>query len=245
MPKAHPPDTKMQGGTNKSRGKRKIAFTLAEVLITLGIIGIVAAMTLPSLTAKWQQRAIDSQFKRAYSNLYKAMTMMKAKLGEIPQCYYPEKNPNGGNDRSQVSGCVEFYDELMQQLKVLKTCKGNAYNDGCIPKYQGVDTIKKYEDTSSISGCGGYSQSRILNRNYAYVLNDGTIIFLYSALPGWGSVFAIDVNGKKGPNRWGYDLFSFSWNERNHTVFLKAGNCSIIEDGGRTSNELLLGIKKD
>lgn len=222
---------------------KKRAFTLAEVLITLGIIGVVAALTLPVLTAKWQEKAIDSQFKRAYSNIYNAMTMVRAKLGEIPQCYYTQDNANGGNDQSQVAECETFYDKLMAQLKVLKVCKGNAYRDGCIPKYNGVDTIKKYEDTSSITGCSGYRQNYILNRNFAYVLNDGAILFLYAPLPGWGSVFALDVNGKKGPNKWGYDVFSFSWKETNHFVYMQAGNCSLVEEGGRGPKEILTNVK--
>ena len=200
-------------------------------------------MTMPALTAKYQKRVIDTQFKRSYSNIYNAMRMMQAKLGEFPQCYYTEGNANGGIDRNQVAECGTFYDELMAQLKVLKVCKGNAYRDGCIPNYNGVDTIKKYEDTSSISACGGYSRNNILNRNYAYVLNDGTILFLYEALPGWGSVFALDVNGKKGPNKWGYDVFSFAWKETNHFVYMQAGTCSLVEDGGRTPAEILINIK--
>lgn len=44
---------------------RKIAFTLAEVLITLGIIGVVAAMTLPSLITNYQEKQRVSQLKKS------------------------------------------------------------------------------------------------------------------------------------------------------------------------------------
>ena len=220
------------------------AFTLAEVLITLGIIGIVAAMTMPALVAKWQAKAIDSQFKRVYSNFYNALTMIKANNGEIPQCYYTQNNSNGGSDLSQVAECVQFYKELSEQMKVLKICEGNAYSKGCIPKYQGVDTIKRYEGTSTIIGCSGFTQSNILNKNYAYVFNDGAIMFLYDKLPGWGSVLAVDVNGKKGPNKWGHDVFAFGWKERNHAVFLEVGGCELQEEGGRHSEDILLNAAR-
>ena len=47
----------------------KKAFTLAEVLITLGIIGIVAAMTLPTLIGKYQKKQTVTQLKKAYRDI--------------------------------------------------------------------------------------------------------------------------------------------------------------------------------
>ena len=49
------------------------AFTLAEVLITLGIIGVVTAMTLPALINKAEKMILKNQFKKAYSNFYNAV----------------------------------------------------------------------------------------------------------------------------------------------------------------------------
>lgn len=43
---------------------KKFGFTLAEVLITLGIIGVVAAMTMPTLVSKYRQRALETAFKK-------------------------------------------------------------------------------------------------------------------------------------------------------------------------------------
>lgn len=60
----------------------KYAFTLAEVLITLGIIGIVAAMTLPALIQKNNSIALETAFKKSYSNLYNAYMMVIAE--EVP-----------------------------------------------------------------------------------------------------------------------------------------------------------------
>lgn len=51
----------------------KKGFTLAEILITLGIIGIVAAMTLPSLISNYRKRVAETRIKRAYSLLNQAM----------------------------------------------------------------------------------------------------------------------------------------------------------------------------
>ena len=54
------------------------AFTLAEVLITLGIIGVVASMTLPALIQKNNAKALEVAFKKSYSNLYSAFNQVIA-----------------------------------------------------------------------------------------------------------------------------------------------------------------------
>ncbi|MDR1327672.1 MAG: type II secretion system GspH family protein [Heliobacteriaceae bacterium] len=47
-------------------------FTLAELLITLGIIGVVAALTMPSLIHKQRNKVLEAKFKRAYNVLFNA-----------------------------------------------------------------------------------------------------------------------------------------------------------------------------
>ena len=51
---------------------KKAAFTLAEVLITLGIIGIVAAMTLPTLIANYQKKVVETRLISFYSKINQA-----------------------------------------------------------------------------------------------------------------------------------------------------------------------------
>lgn len=55
----------------------KEGFTLAEVLITLGIIGIVAALTIPTLVAKFQEKALVSQFKKNIFNVKSGLAIGK------------------------------------------------------------------------------------------------------------------------------------------------------------------------
>src|SRR5699024_10510594 len=59
------------------------AFTLAEVLVTLGLIGIVAAMTLPSLIGNYQKKQTAIRLKEAYSLLNQAIQQSELKNGEI------------------------------------------------------------------------------------------------------------------------------------------------------------------
>lgn len=53
---------------------KKKAFTLAEVLITLGIIGVVAALTMPSLMSNYRRKVAETQLKQTYSILLNAVT---------------------------------------------------------------------------------------------------------------------------------------------------------------------------
>ena len=62
---------------------RKSAFTLAEVLITLGIIGVVAAMTLPSLIGNYKKKQTVTQLKKSYTVLSQAVKMSELKNGSI------------------------------------------------------------------------------------------------------------------------------------------------------------------
>lgn len=64
---------------------RKIAFTLAEVLITLGIIGVVAAMTLPSLITNYQEKQRVSQLKKVYSALSQAFVSALQENGTVDE----------------------------------------------------------------------------------------------------------------------------------------------------------------
>ena len=68
------------------------AFTLAEVLITLGIIGIIAAMTLPSLIQKQQKKMAANQLKVMYSKLYNAIKMAEMHEGEAKYWQYFDEN---------------------------------------------------------------------------------------------------------------------------------------------------------
>ena len=63
--------------------KKRNAFTLAEVLITLGIIGVVAAMTLPTLIQKYQDKSDYTHLKKIYSQLLQATLSLEQEYGPV------------------------------------------------------------------------------------------------------------------------------------------------------------------
>ena len=114
---------------------KKVAFTLAEVLITLGIIGVVAAMTLPTLIANYEKKVTATKAKKAYSELLNAIKMSEAHNGEMKEWTYPE------------SGSIEitrsFVNEYIKPyFNGLKECSvGNDDSCGGPVSYTGVNYI--------------------------------------------------------------------------------------------------------
>ena len=72
--------------------KKKAAFTLAEVLITLGIIGVVAAMTLPTLIANYQKKVVETRLISFYSKINQAYRMSYAENGDTVDWITSDKN---------------------------------------------------------------------------------------------------------------------------------------------------------
>ncbi|MDR1168301.1 MAG: prepilin-type N-terminal cleavage/methylation domain-containing protein [Heliobacteriaceae bacterium] len=67
----------------------KTAFTLAEVLITLGVIGIVAAMTMPSLVQNYKKKEASARLKKFYSSMTQAITLSEIDNGEVAEWVFP------------------------------------------------------------------------------------------------------------------------------------------------------------
>lgn len=64
---------------------RKVAFTLAEVLITLGIVGVVAALTLPTVMSNHRKMVVESKLKKFYSTMSQAVIAAEYEHGEPVQ----------------------------------------------------------------------------------------------------------------------------------------------------------------
>ena len=177
---------------NNSKG----AFTLAEVLITLVIIGTVAAITMPSLVANNNKSEIQSKIKKEYSTLTNAFTMTQADgfvLGK-----------GRGADLDELS------ESIAKHLNVAKTCASGDYS--CMPSSYSY----------LLSSEGSRIRPDLLS---SYLLNDGSSITIasdVSSAPGYSlagnqykygiepSAYAlVDINAAKEPNTWGKDMFLF------------------------------------
>ena len=170
-----------------------IAFTLAEVLVTLGIIGIVAAMTLPALITKNQNKALEAGLKKNYSVILQAFEMYQAEHGE--------------RLKSNTLGKHELKPSIIKYFAVLIDCGYGSGDQGeaCVPMYEIAN--ENYKDFYKTYN--NQTMRLSLLDDGQFILKDGSIIFIENA-GGVNTFITVDVNGYlKNPNRWGHDLFTF------------------------------------
>lgn len=153
-------------------------FTLAEVLITLGIIGVVAAVTLPSLQVNVNQQALSSQISKTYSQLSEGLKMYMTNEG------LDEFDPANFN----VNNFARTY------LQVQYVCNGENDDNCFAPNY------------TTVRGNRSVSRANVLaslsNNDRGFILRDGTTLYMDN------TSITFDVNGRKGPNKIGYDVHS-------------------------------------
>ena len=119
--------TLAEGATHVAHwnNSRKIAFTLAEVLITLGIIGVVAALTIPTLMANHRRKVTATRLKQSYNILYNAIKASEAENGSWLYWDAPEK---GGNTK-------EFAEKYILPYLKYTDVGENTVFDGIPVKY--------------------------------------------------------------------------------------------------------------
>ena len=213
---------------------QKPAFTMAEVLITLGIIGIIAAMTLPSLIGKYQFKVFEVGLKKQYSLLQNAINLGVNEEGyQYCYTYYPKGTSAYQEEKSDCDALQKY---LISALK-LKPFNGNLKQ-----KYAQVNVVKTEGGKSTNWGCS--YDNTMKNAKY-YLSNDGAIFAFFTQR------IIIDINGEKAPNRWGYDVFFMGLSNHNDytnpspKILLTDEFCSIIEKGGRFARTILRNQEVD
>ena len=187
---------------------QKSAFTLTEVLITLGIIGVVAAMTLPGLVNRTRQKELQTAFKKQYSVLQQAILKVKTE-DELTF-----DTDGYGHDNNN------FMKSLARQYKVIRDCGSINSNTGCV--LQNEDKTFTYYKTLN---------NKTLSRAYfddgGFITSDGIAFFVEQGSQSvtTGFLVTIDVNGyQKKPNRMGYDLFMFQITKEGKVIPMGADN---------------------
>lgn len=179
---------------NFGGGGTSVAFTLAEVLITLGIIGVVSAITIPSLIANYQKKVAVIKLKKAYSVISQAIEY--AEIDNGPMADWSMNKPIYDQNLGQI-----WYKTNLEYIL--------PYLDGAVMKYSLYSKNLAYGNSTIIKNLAGNSVNSPLAR-YFIVTKDGMFISIEHV--NWIDIvpyFNVDINGKKGPNTWGKDIFSF------------------------------------
>ncbi len=170
-------------------------FTLAEVLLALGIIGVVSAITIPGLAKNWQEFQYKSAFRKAYSVASQAWYQAVAENSGTfvdkggASCIWADGT---SGDFNADDGRTET---IKSKMKVLKTCVGEK---GCwADKYETYSTLLGNEIT-----IGSYSPY-----DYSWITADG--MCWANPWKGLDEVhLLVDTNCGKNPNKIGQDIFS-------------------------------------
>ncbi len=196
----------------------KYGFTLAEVLITLGIIGVVAALTLPGLIAEHRNKVLIESTKKTYSIIMNALTLAQQAEGGDNSSVFDTSNTSFGTTQ-----------KLAKYFNAPKICENNS-SDGCKKYYitykfsskhliDGITTGESVDypklilaDGSIITvrqmpSCGSHWVSCVRDeKGYCKKDDEGNDIMEPGGDDACGYLY-FDVNGIKGPNQYGRDAY--------------------------------------
>lgn len=180
------------------RPLKRLGFTLAEVLITLGIIGIVAALTIPVL----MQNIQNNQFKQAWKKEYSV-------LSQAAQQYLQDNS-------TTFQGVSNYANIFKDYFHVVKYCPTHASAEGCwVPSGQNYYLQQlNCGGNTNIAGVPDNCPNQDLGAPQGLVLADGTAISAWATSPascneweGYCGWILVDVNGSTKPNTVGKDIF--------------------------------------
>lgn len=194
--------------------KRKIrpaknAFTLAEVLITLTVIGVVAALTLPTLVENHREKATVSKLKKSYSMLNQAYVRALYEHGSLWDWGFAGDSstssidPETGErkyDTQTIANSKLFLDTITEHMSNVTKC----YQPSCDISYYKLKSLAGIENTAKNSA------------HNIFDLPDGTSLFggwltLSSCKNASCGDIGVDINGSKNPpNTDGIDVFFFN-----------------------------------
>ncbi|MBP3924442.1 type II secretion system protein [bacterium] len=175
----------------------KPAFTLAEVLITLGIIGIVAAMTLPALVKNYRALVLQNQFKQAYAELNTASRNFYFHNNFVSLSEFAVEQP-----RFVVLKAFskEFNNVLKSDSRGYDSVDENGNTKGTPYTFYTMNGKSAYRNV--ICDTGGW----IWDGKGRLIGMDDNPKSGYN-----GPKICIDINGEKLPNKFGVDFFVFNF----------------------------------
>jgi len=210
---------------------RRLAFTMAEILLSLTIIGVVAAITLPSLTGNINERTWNTQRKALYARMSQAIALMPALNG-----FGTYSVSGSGSDASITDNVTETFiaSGLSKVLKINNICDNTHFEDcGIVSSYTGMagtqktvpTTLYKLNGHFSSASYSGTTFSTNNSKAVAFETQNGESIIAYynpsciteflneegaevNSFPEKNMClnFVYDLNGSKGPNTVGKDI---------------------------------------
>lgn len=168
----------------------KKGFTLAEVLVTLGIIGVVSAMTVPNLVRNYQNKALVNQLHKVYTEFSQAIELYMSDQKVESMAETELYNNNDG-----LKSFINNY------FKVVSDCGNNYISSASGAKCFSSDPYYAIDDDSHAVLSGNLSCVGM-----AFTLASGAAICAETG-EDFPLYLEVDVNGAQPPNVFGRDLF--------------------------------------
>lgn len=167
---------------------------MAEVLVTLAIIGFVAAMTIPNLLKNTNDAECISAFKKKFSEISQVFDQMRVENGGSLEGFFPSSTPSG------LDSIITQYFNVLYKAGTQNSAGNTVWHDPNKWYYFNNTNI-----TATCGGCAGYK------------LNDGAYMFINAdnnittcndrGISGLCTLLYLDVNGSKKPNTMGKDIY--------------------------------------
>ena len=207
------------------------AFTMAEILLSLTIIGVVAAITLPSLTGNINERTWNTQRKALYARFSQAMALMPS-LNGYGTFSAEQTDSSGSITQSAVDTTTETFitDGLAKVMKINNICDNEHLEDCGIPSTISPGNGASAVNISDITSLRGFNslfaasaaKVPLDTKAAAFETQNGESIIVYynpNCTPDMSgnsgnyyphaemcANFVYDLNGNKGPNTVGKDI---------------------------------------
>ena len=171
----------------------KKGFTLAEVLIVIGIIGVVAALTLPNLNHATGDKERVTKVKKIYAALTEAYDRAEAIYGPTDTWF------NDLTDSEYVKKNERFAKRITEFMKISKDC-GIIENSGCFS----ANAVKYLNDENTLTSLD-INPSGPPVPALRFITSDNMSLFIDLVAHG---IIYIDIDGpNKGKNQLGNDIF--------------------------------------
>ena len=187
-------------------------FTLAEVLITLGIIGVVAALTLPAVITNTQNKERQEALKKAYSVLQQALLLYQKDTGETVT-----RSTFNSKTESLKKAIFPYFNGAID-------CGKGTENTACL--YNNEITTVKYKNYNNTA-----NPPMAWLDDGQYIVTDGMMYFFENENASVDVFIFVDVNGfNKKPNQLGRDLFAFEMVENGRILPMGADGTKYNEN---------------
>lgn len=210
----------------------KRGFTLAEVLITLGVIGIVAAMVLPSVLVQNRERENTAKLKKIYSTMTQAYTRAVAERG-TPDFWdlMGKDDPTGAENLKKILSPYFNVKPSGIEGEVWRNANTRLLNNSATGPNIGASEGNTYSSFSVVDGMS--LAFRVEDKDCKAVFGDS------KALQNVCATFIADVNGSKHPNQFGFDIFQFyitkyglqPYGNQSDTTYPFEESCQLGSDG--------------